>query len=409
MADTHFKQFFTLVLAVLFLIQCYSVFMKFCQGHRTLSIEQKALPDLKFPSVTICPKISSNQTFSPEQISQAIQFQHWIHDFDCENDTADNQNLDATFTFQAMLENMPRTDFILEAYDPCYENGIINMRDDQHFREEDYSEIWTSYVTPSKELSTMTLTRCYTYNSPINTKSGHELHFTLEGTNIEWFQVFLHDKEQFFISNNKLYGSETFAIHSKSELSVEYELAVKRRIAMNADPVPCHDNKPYPLFHDCLDDYLERATGCALPWRTGSNTGLATCQSSIQFQKYWVEVQELIEVGESVLYSKTGCYTKCQRHYYKATKHEASKVDDEHEEGEYHVHMSLSYKEPEIVVETENLAYDLNDLIGDIGGYLGLLLGASVLTIWDICSKFLSLMCGKKEGGTLIQYKRDGK
>ncbi|TRY76680.1 hypothetical protein TCAL_16979 [Tigriopus californicus] len=326
MADTHFKQFFTLVLAVLFLIQCYSVFMKFCQGHRTLSIEQKALPDLKFPSVTICPKISSNQTFSPEQISQAIQFQHWIHDFDCENDTADNQNLDATFTFQAMLENMPRTDFILEAYDPCYENGIINMRDDQHFREEDYSEIWTSYVTPS-------------------------------------------------------------------ELSVEYELAVKRRIAMNADPVPCHDNKPYPLFHDCLDDYLERATGCALPWRTGSNTGLATCQSSIQFQKYWVEVQELIEVGESVLYSKTGCYTKCQRHYYKATKHEASKVDDEHEEGEYHVHMSLSYKEPEIVVETENLAYDLNDLIGDIGGYLGLLLGASVLTIWDICSKFLSLMC----------------
>lgn len=121
MPISTYKQFFTLVLTVLFLVQCYSVFLKYCQGHRTLSIEHRPLPDLRFPSVTICPKIASNRTFSPEQISKAEQFHFWVTHFDCENETADNQNLNETFTFQTMFEIMPNTDFIVEAYDPCYE------------------------------------------------------------------------------------------------------------------------------------------------------------------------------------------------------------------------------------------------------------------------------------------------
>lgn len=116
-------------------------------------------------------------------------------------------------------------------------------------------------------------------------------------------------------------------------------------------------------------------------------------------------------MGESVLYTKAGCYTKCQRHYFKATKHETNPADkdEDHKNGEYHVHFSLIYKEPEIAIETEHLAYDIYDLIGDIGGYLGLLLGASLLTIWDICSNFISILCGKKDGEKLIQSRREAK
>ena len=42
------------------------------------------------------------------------------------------------------------------------------------------------------------------------------------------------------------------------------------------------------------------------------------------------------------------------------------------------------YSKSEITIATDKLFYDGYDTIGDIGGYMGLLLGASLLSIYDI-------------------------
>ncbi len=39
--------------------------------------------------------------------------------------------------------------------------------------------------------------------------------------------------------------------------------------------------------------------------------------------------------------------------------------------------------------ETEVLAYDFYSLVGDVGGYLGLLLGVSLLTLFDILRDYV--------------------
>ncbi|TRY77461.1 hypothetical protein TCAL_16980 [Tigriopus californicus] len=179
--------------------------------------------------------------------------------------------------------------------------------------------------------------------------------------------------------------------------SVEYDLVARRRIAMNADPVPCHEIEPYPLFHECLDDYVERTIGCALPWRNGSNPKFAICQTSGQFLEYWTMVDHLIDWGESYLYQITGCYTKCRRHYLKVSKHNTIKAGNDGKNAVSFI--TFVYKEPELSIETENLAYDSLDLIGDIGGYLGLLLGVSILTVWDLCHN-LGLVLVKKKNNT---------
>ncbi len=36
-----------------------------------------------------------------------------------------------------------------------------------------------------------------------------------------------------------------------------------------------------------------------------------------------------------------------------------------------------------IMVETEVMAYDIYDLVGNVGGFLGLFLGASILSLFD--------------------------
>ena len=47
------------------------------------------------------------------------------------------------------------------------------------------------------------------------------------------------------------------------------------------------------------------------------------------------------------------------------------------------VQVEMFFAKSEVIQEREVLVYDFYDLIGDIGGYLGLLLGASLLSIYD--------------------------
>ena len=45
--------------------------------------------------------------------------------------------------------------------------------------------------------------------------------------------------------------------------------------------------------------------------------------------------------------------------------------------------LTLSPKSTAVRVETEELTYDLSNVLGDVGGALGLLLGASVVSAYD--------------------------
>ena len=42
-----------------------------------------------------------------------------------------------------------------------------------------------------------------------------------------------------------------------------------------------------------------------------------------------------------------------------------------------------------VLVETEELIYPLQSLVADIGGTLGLFLGFSVMSFWDVIEEFV--------------------
>ncbi len=46
--------------------------------------------------------------------------------------------------------------------------------------------------------------------------------------------------------------------------------------------------------------------------------------------------------------------------------------------------MEFYFSDTQFETTVEILRYDNNDVIADVGGYLGLLLGASVLSIYDV-------------------------
>ena len=50
--------------------------------------------------------------------------------------------------------------------------------------------------------------------------------------------------------------------------------------------------------------------------------------------------------------------------------------------------------EPLTVIQEEFLVHELSDLVADLGGYLGLLLGASLYTIYEVVEVFVERFRG---------------
>ena len=61
--------------------------------------------------------------------------------------------------------------------------------------------------------------------------------------------------------------------------------------------------------------------------------------------------------------------------------------------------------DPVVTTQTEVLLYGLPDVVADVGGYLGLLLGASVLTIYELVESFSIRVAKRYAGpkGTAVQ------
>ena len=63
--------------------------------------------------------------------------------------------------------------------------------------------------------------------------------------------------------------------------------------------------------------------------------------------------------------------------------------------GDATIHVDMFFAKSEVIQEREVLIYDFYDMVGDVGGYLGLLLGVSLLSIYEVIVNFgMKYCCG---------------
>ena len=67
------------------------------------------------------------------------------------------------------------------------------------------------------------------------------------------------------------------------------------------------------------------------------------------------------------------------------------RVDILNEVPSYTMELEWQYMNTDFIARKEYLTYDRNSFIADVGGYLGLLLAYSILTIYELLGK-----CGSK-------------
>ena len=115
---------------------------------------------------------------------------------------------------------------------------------------------------------------------------------------------------------------------------------------------------------------------------------LETCKKSEEFLQY-KNVTKMLDKTNAISFWKTiGCIPKCTYTQYKLTQvfdsnYNKVKYSGGKDEGA-NIELTVVALTSEIEIKERMWIYDGNSLFADIGGYMGLLLGASIYTFADL-------------------------
>ena len=176
-----------------------------------------------------------------------------------------------------------------------------------------------------------------------------------------------------------LYGSAVKDIKIEKQTSYykKFYVTVNKAIRMNEAGQRCVKDAKWPVGH-CIVKYLEETHNCTYlglmanktkPFCDKETTGQIV--NTLREWESWPEVDML---------DQTGCLPNCVRDEISLEVGETSR--SWRETRNPILNMVFLFKDGTYQLQEEYVIYDMNDFIADVGGYLGLLLGHSVLSIY---------------------------
>ena len=121
-----------------------------------------------------------------------------------------------------------------------------------------------------------------------------------------------------------------------------------------------------------------------LPWDTWSSPSWPVCVNIVQLADHEQLYYELGSLRRQDLIKSTGCSLPCQ---YKEFKLVGTPVKTDHESV---YGFQLGFAKSEYVEEKEVFLYDLTSFVSEFGGALGLFLGFSFFSCWDVLNIFFT-------------------
>ena len=160
---------------------------------------------------------------------------------------------------------------------------------------------------------------------------------------------------------------------------------------MNKKSYPCNeDNQNY--FMHCLENYYNKRLGCLLPWsiqnRKNNHTG-NICLGKDKFWEYKNISMNILKPKEQDDLIKDDCLIpNCHQRSWETKK----EILTSYEKSGFEFIMP---KQPKVLERREVQLYTPIHFFADVGGYLGLLLGESLISYIIITAKFIRVI-GKK-------------
>ena len=227
---------------------------------------------------------------------------------------------------------------------------------------------------------------CIAYDPPeaIEASSSNVLWLGLEelGAIDEELDIFIYQRDQMFIPNNKwVYGSYKQKIIMEPNTSYQYHYHVIQHelITLDQPAQRCYELETNSCnISACIMDYIKKRFNCSLPL-LGNYEIMGNCRinDTLEALNFKNGLAEKAELG---IFQETGCLPCCDRRHIELdlilTRMETKKVPS--------IWLKFGYRDAVYNLNEEYLVYDWDLFTADIGGYLGLILGFSLLSVYEL-------------------------
>ena len=217
----------------------------------------------------------------------------------------------------------------------------------------------------------------------------------LSNKNIKAWTIYFHYRGHFTNSQLKIYGIEILQVKVLSPASqlYVYEVEPTEVVYLNQEKDPCDEHKNVKKdIWSCLESHLASNMNCSLPWQSDKGEGkLPVCSNPYEFMQYMESHEDLLDFETDDITQTANCIPSCKRVEYsvKLFNHlpgldpEVYKYLGVDNRIENALQFYFFFGKDRFNKREQYYAYDEQNLVADFGGYLGLLLGYSLLTAYD--------------------------
>ena len=236
----------------------------------------------------------------------------------------------------------------------------------------------------------------------------NRLTLVLSTLNIEAWGIYIHYRNHFTSSQLKTYGSEILQVSIRNEDSFRssYEVEPSEVVFLDQENSPCvnpEDNVNVNIW-PCLEDYFASNINCTLPWLSEkSGSKLPVCTNHLGYRQYIGSFTDIIGFETDNFTQTAKCIPSCKRAEYSVKLFTESPglepkvynylgVDNGFQNA---WQVEFFFGKDRFTKREQYYTYDYQNLWADFGGYLGLLLGYSLLGFYDTLTEYLQIVFNK--------------
>ena len=162
---------------------------------------------------------------------------------------------------------------------------------------------------------------------------------------------------------------------------------------MNKSNYTCYEDNSNTFMH-CMENYYSRKLGCTLPWSVNNiseNNSMTICKGKEKFNQYKNIAMNILKPEENNELINEGCFIPdCVQISWKIKK---EIIKSQKRNGELVTGFQYEWFEhSKVLVREEVQLYTLINFFAEVGGYLGLLLGESLLSYIITSSKWVQVV-----------------
>ena len=177
----------------------------------------------------------------------------------------------------------------------------------------------------------------------------------------------------------KFHLDQRFWIESNTSLSMGLEKQIDT-INMNKPNYTCDENNTNNFMY-CMEKYYSRKLGCILPWVLKKNINVDSmnlCEGKAKFKEFKNISMNILKPEETKELINEGCFVpNCMQRSWTLKKNQRREkiVNDKVTTG-----FQYFAEEIKVLVRKEVNLYTIINFFAEVGGYLGLLLGESLIS-----------------------------